>query len=205
MKESINILLPEDSSDITVEQSQRYMSIADRDNLSDLDKTKRIVKLFTGLKTKDVDAMSINDYEGIVSQITEALNTEAEFTHRFTLDGVEFGFIPNLDEMTTGEYIDLSASGVSADTLHKTMAILFRPVIKTDAFGNYEIESYRADSKYNELMKQAPMNIVNGMLVFFCHLSNELQKCIRKSTEVIVEEVKRKQQDTLRSGDGIVH
>mgnify|MGYP003657253422 FL=1 len=200
MKESINILLPEDSSDITVEQSQRYMSIADRDNLSDLDKTKRIVKLFTGLKT-----MSINDYEGIVSQITEALNTEAEFTHRFTLEGVEFGFIPNLDEMTTGEYIDLSASGVSADTLHKTMAILFRPVIKTDAFGNYEIDSYRADSKYNELMKQAPMNIVNGMLVFFCHLSNELQKCIRKSTEVIVEEVKRKQQDTLRSGDGIVH
>jgi hypothetical protein len=186
-------LLPEDNSDITLEQSQRYISIADRDNLSDLDKTKRIVKLFTGLKTKEVDAMSINDYEGIVSQITEALNTEAEFTHRFTLDGVEFGFIPNLDEMTTGEYIDLSASGVSADTLNKTMAILFRPVIKTDAFGNYEIEPYRADNKYNELMKQAPMNIVNGMLVFFCHLSNELKMCIQKSTEAIVEEVKRKQ------------
>ena len=205
MKESVNILLPEDNSDITLEQSQRYMGIAERDNLSDLDKTKRIVKLFTGLKTKEVDAMSISDYEGIVKQITEALNTEVEFTQRFTLDGVEFGFIPNLDEMTTGEYIDLTSSGVSSDTLHKVMAILFRPVVKTDAFGHYEIESYRADNKYNELMKQAPMNIVNGMLVFFCHLSNELQKCIQKSMEEVVEEARKSQQDISKSGDGIVH
>jgi len=205
MKESITISLPENNSDITLEQSQRYLSIADRDNLSDLDKTKKIVKLFTGLKTKEVDAMSINDYEGIIKQITEALNTEVEFKHRFTLDGVEFGFIPNLDEMTTGEYIDLTSSGVGPEALHKTMAILFRPIIKADAFGNYEIEPYRASNKYKELMKQAPMNIVNGMLVFFCHLSNELQMCIRKSTEEVVEEVKKKQQDISKSGGGIVH
>ena len=203
MKESIKIQLPEDNSDITLEQSQKYLNIAGRENLSDLDKTKRVVKMFTGLKTKEVDAMDLSDYEGIVNQISLALNTEVDFTHTFTLGGVEFGFIPNLDEMTTGEYIDLTAAGVSSDTLHKVMGILFRPIIKKDGLGHYEIERYTANKKNDDLMKQAPMNIVSGMLVFFYHLSNELQKCIQKSTEGIVEEEKSKQAHTLKNGDGI--
>ena len=96
MKESIKIQLPEDNSDITLEQSQKYLNIAGRENLSDLDKTKRVVKMFTGLKTKEVDAMDLSDYEGIVGQISVALNTEVDFTHTFTLGGIEFGFIPKM-------------------------------------------------------------------------------------------------------------
>ena len=202
MRESVDIQLPENISDITLEQSQRYLAIAERDNLSDIDKTKRVVKLFTGLKTKEVDAMSISTYEYVVGEILAALNTKAEFTQIFTLGGIEFGFIPNLDEMTAGEYIDLTSAGVSSETMHKLMAILFRPIIKNDGFGNYEIESYTASSKHNELMKQAPMNIVNGMLVFFCLLSNELEACITKSMEVKVEEVKSNPVATSLNGDG---
>ena len=202
MRESVNIQLPEDISDITLEQSQRYLAIAERDNLSDIDKTKRVVKLFTGLKTKEVDAMSITTYEYVVGEILAALNTKAEFTQIFTLGGIEFGFIPNLDEMTAGEYIDLTSAGVSSETMHKLMAILFRPIIKNDGFGNYEIESYTASSEHNELMKQAPMNIVNGMLVFFCLLSNELEACITKSMEVKAEEVKSNPAATSLNGDG---
>ena len=89
MRESVNIQLPEDISDITLEQSQRYLAIAERDNLSDIDKTKRVVKLFTGLKTKEVDAMSITTYEYVVGEILAALNTKAEFTQIFTLGGIE--------------------------------------------------------------------------------------------------------------------
>ena len=203
MKESIKIKLPEDNSDITLEQSQKYINIAGRENLSDLDKTKRVVKMFTGLKTKEVDAMDLSDYEGIVGQISVALNAEAEFTHTFKLGGVEFGFIPNLDKISMGEYIDLTAAGVSSETLNKVMSILFRPITKKDGVGHYEIEPYSADNKYNELMKQAPMNIVNGMLVFFYHLSNELQDYTQKSMEEIQEEMKSKQVHTLKNGDGI--
>ena len=149
--------------------------------------------------------MTITDYESIVSQITLALNTEVEFTQRFTLNGVEFGFIPNLDEMSAGEYIDLTSTGVSADNLHKIMGILFRPIVKEDRHGHYKIEKYKADNKYNEVMKQAPMNIVNGMLVFFCHLSRELKTYIMKSTEEVVEEARRVQQVISQSGDGTQH
>tara|TARA_R110000751_G_scaffold188573_2_gene294557 strand:- start:365 stop:982 length:618 start_codon:yes stop_codon:yes gene_type:complete len=202
MRESVKIQLPESNADITLEQSQRYLAITERDNLSELDKTKRIVKLFTGLKTNEIDAMSITDYEGILIQITKALSTEEGFAQRFTLNGIEFGFIPNLDEMTAGEYIDLTSSSVNPETLHKTMAILFRPITDRDGFGSYNIEPYTASTLHHDLMKHAPMNIVNGMLVFFCLLSKELQVCITKSTEVLAEEVRRKQVTTSRNGDG---
>ena len=202
MKESIKIQLPETIADITLDQSQRYLSIAESDTLSDIIKTKRIVKLFTGLKNKQVDAMTITDYETVINHITIALNTEVEFTQRFTLGGIEFGFVPNLDEITAGEYIDLTASGVSQDTLQHILAILFRPIVKEDKHGHYEVEAYTANTKHVDLMKQAPMNIVNGMLVFFCLLSNELEASILKSTGVDQVEVKRKQVTTSPNGDG---
>ena len=202
MKESIKIQLPETIADITLDQSQRYLSIAESDTLSDIIKTKRIVKLFTGLKNKQVDAMTITDYETVINHITIALNTEVEFTQRFTLGGIEFGFVPNLDEITAGEYIDLTASGVSQDTLQHILAILFRPIVKEDKHGHYEVEAYTANTKHVDLMKQAPMNIVNGMLVFFCLLSNELEASILKSTGTDQVEARRKQVTTSPSGDG---
>ena len=196
MRESIKIQLPEDTSDITLAQSLRYISITQNDSLSDVDKAKKIVRLFTGLKTKEIDAMSIGDYEQVMIQVIEALSTEAKFSQKFKLNGIEYGFIPNLDSMTAGEYIDLTNLTKEEDSIHKTMAILFRPIVKRDGLGSYTIEPYRAESSYQEIMKHAPISAVNGMMVFFCLLLNELQVCMVKSTEGLTEEARRKQVTT---------
>ena len=137
MKESIKITLPEDISDITLEQSQKYLSIVRR------------------------------------------------------------------EDITAGEYIDLSTYGTYPENLHKVMAVLFRPIVLDDAYDNYEIETYNANSEYAEIMKDAPMNIVNGMLVFFCLLSSELQIHILKSMEVVQAEARLLQVITSRNGAGI--
>ena len=203
MRKEIEIQLPEDISDITLEQSQKYLAIIKREDLSTIDKTRRIIILFTGLKRRDIDLVNIDDYDSIVTQINVALDLDVAFEHRFTLNGVEYGFVPKLDEITAGEYIDLASLGTSATNLHKVMAILFRPVILSDAFGNYEIETYTANSEYADIMKQAPMNIVNGMLVFFCLLSSELQLHTLKYTEALREGVRLLQVITSKNGDGI--
>ena len=202
MKRDLKITLPEDISDITLEQSQKYLSIIKREDISEFDKTKRIVTLFTGLKRRDVELIDVGDYDVIVKQINKALDLDVSFENRFSINGVEYGFVPKLDDITAGEYIDLSSYGTSPDTLHKVMAVLFRPVILSDAFGNYEIESYTANSDYADVMKQAPMNVVNGMLVFFCLLSSELQIHILKSTAIVRAEAKLRQVITSRNGDG---
>lgn len=203
MKDNIKISLPEDISDITLEQSQKYLAIIKREDIDLNAKTKRIITLFTGLKRREVELIDIRDYDNIVNQINKALDSDVEFEHRFTLNGVEYGFVPKLDEITAGEYIDLSSYSNNPDDLNKILAVLFRPVILSDAFGNYEIESYKANSDYADIMTQAPMNIVNGMLVFFCLLSSELQIHTLKYIAKVQEAVNLRQAIISKSGAGI--
>ena len=193
MRDTLKIQLPENIADITLEQAQKLDVLnAKREDLNELSFIKRYIAIFTELKYRDLDNISMSDFDGIHAQITEALDTEVPFENRFVLNQVEYGFVPNLDEITTGEYIDLSTYGNSMETLHKTMAVLFRPITKDMAFGSYEIEPYNGTKDRAEVMKQAPMNIVLGMLVFFCDLSKELKNHILKST-LVMEELKKTQ------------
>lgn len=202
MQKDIKIQLPENIGDITLEQSQKYLAIVSREDIINIEKTKRIIKLFTGLNRKEVELIDIDSYNTIVAQINKALDSDVEFKHRFFLGAKEFGFVPNLDEITAGEYIDLSTYGTSPENLHKVMSVLFRPIVLDDSYDNYEIETYSANSEYAEIMKDAPMNIVNGMLVFFCLLSSELQLHILKSTEVAQAEARLLQVITSKNGAG---
>ena len=91
------------------------------------------------------------------------------------MGGVEFGFIPNLDEMSTGEYMDLDTYITDWDTMHNAMAVLYRPI--TNKLGNkYKIEEYKGSITYADVMKHAPLDVVLGAMVFFYTLGNDLLK-----------------------------
>lgn len=198
----VKITLPESIEDITLDQYQKFDALTRREDLNDIEYNKRVIKIFTGLKYQEVDAISFKDYEDILIQIGKALNQEAEFKQRFKIKGVEFGFHPNLDEMQTSEYVDLKTIGMDVENYHKVMAILFRPIIQSDGFKNYKISNYEGTKQYADVMKQMPMSIVKGAFVFFYHLSSELRKHIQKSTRV--EHQKEKTHQTiLKNGDGM--
>ena len=57
------------------------------------------------------------------------------------MGGVEYGFIPVLDDMTLGEYVDLDENFTDWDKMHKAMSVLFRP-IKLKKGDRYQIEEY---------------------------------------------------------------
>lgn len=203
MTETIKISLPENVSEITLRQYVEFSKLQKRkDSLDDLAYTKRFISIFTGLRFKELRHVTLDSFNITTEQIVKALDTPVDFENKFTLNGVEYGFMPNLDEMTTGEYVDLSACGTDHELLHRVMAILFRPIVSTDSFGNYEIERYNGTKDTEEVMKDAPMNIVNGMLVFFCNLSKELRMTFKASTEEVAA-LRMDLQSTLRSGDGM--
>ena len=181
----MKIILPENQSEITLEQYQRYVKLLERTDLDIYNFNRRKLEIFTPLTFKNTENVTQVDFEFCLNQIDKALNEEVEFKNRFTLGGVEFGFIPNLDEMTTAEYVDLNKYTNTADTLHYLMAILFRPIINKDSFGNYEIQKYEGTKEYFELMKKMPLSIANGSLFFFINLSTELQDYILKYTKEV--------------------
>ena len=199
----MKITLPEHIGEITLEQFQKYHELTEREGIEDYEFNKRKVSIFTGIKYHNLDKISNKDFKEILEQIDIALNTEYDFTPIFKLNDIEFGFIPNLDKIRTKEFVDMDLyKPDQIQDLHKLMAILFRPIKKKDAFGSYKIKEYNGTSKYATLMKQTPLSVVNGSLVFFCNLSSELSKSIQKS---IAKELQKenKHQTILKSGDGM--
>ena len=89
------------------------------------------------------------------------------------MNGVEYGFIPDLDEMSLGEYIDLDNNASKWEQMHVAMNVLYRP-IKTSKVGKYNIEEY--DVKFPEVMKDMPLDAAIGSLFFFYNLGKELAR-----------------------------
>jgi hypothetical protein len=99
-----------------------------------------------------------------------------------TIDGVEYGFEPNLSQMTYGAYVDISKfETFNIDkNWQKIMNILYRPVVRKKG-DMYSIKPYIPnddDSKWLDV----GMHVHFGALFFFVHLSTDLLSSILKST-----------------------
>jgi hypothetical protein len=189
----MKIVLPENQSEITLEQEQKHALLLERTDLDAYSFNRRKLVIFTGLTYKETEKIKQVDFEQLLQQIDNALNTEVNFVSRFKMNGQEFGFVTNFDKLTVeeskaldnislGEFVDTEKYNGSVEDMHKLMAILFRPITKSDAFGNYEIAEYNGTAEWAEYMKQTPLNIVKGALFFFINLSTELENYILKYT-----------------------
>jgi len=196
----MKITLPENISEITLGQFMRYEDLINR-NLDDYNFNKRKVEIFAKIPFHYIDNVKQVDFERILNQIDVALSVDAEFKPRFIMHDIEFGFIPNLDKMTLAEYVDLTKHGVEKESLHNLMAVLFRPIINKEG-DKYSVMTYEGTEEYADMMKDMPLNVVNGALVFFYNLANELQEATQR---YLSEELRKDMQPKTTSKilDGI--
>lgn len=170
----IELTIPTTLNDIKLAQYQKFLSIA-KDNEESEFLQQKMVQLFCGIDLKDVAQIRYKDVAEITANINNLFTKENHLIQRFKMGGVEFGFIPNLDEMSTGEYMDLDTYITDWDTMHNAMAVLYRPI--TNKMGNkYQIEEYKGSITYAEVMRHAPLDVVLGAMVFFYNLGNDLLK-----------------------------
>jgi hypothetical protein len=168
----VELTIPTSLNEIKLAQYQKFLSIA-KDNEESEFLQQKMVQLFCGIDLKDVAAIRYKDVAEITVNINNLFTKENRFIQRFKMGGVEFGFIPNLDEMSTGEYMDLDNYITDWDTMHNAMAVLYRPI--TNKLGNkYEIEEYKGSITYADVMRHAPLDVVLGAMVFFYNLGNDL-------------------------------
>ena len=170
----IELTIPTTLNDIKLVQYQKFLSIA-KDNEESEFLQQKMVQLFCGIDLKDVAQIRYKDVAEITANINNLFTKDNQFIQRFKMGGVEFGFIPNLDEMSTGEYMDLDTYITDWDTMHNAMAVLYRPI--TNKLGNkYQIEEYKGSVTYADVMRHAPLDVVLGAMVFFYTLGNDLLK-----------------------------
>ena len=172
----LEISIPTELKEIKLSQYQAFLKIAkDNDDVEFMN--QKMVQTFCNIDLKDVAEIRYKDVLEITASLSKMFNvTSHKFINRFKLGGVEFGFIPDLDEMTFGEYTDLDSYIGDWDNMHKAMAVLFRPITKKGLNNTYEIEKYNGSITYSDVMKHAPLDVVFGANVFFFNLGNELLK-----------------------------
>jgi len=131
-----------------------------------------ILRLITG---KDIKQLSLEESESILTTVYKEIDIkDFPLVHRFKINGISFGFIPNLEDITVGEFIDLETLFNQEDLqLEEIMSILYRPV-KKRWFNTYSIEEYTGSDKYNELYLKTDFKIILGAIVFFCTLRKSL-------------------------------
>ena len=93
---------------------------------------------------------------------------------------IEFGFIPKLDDISLGEFVDLDNYIGKWEHMHKAMAVLYSPVI-SEKRNMYLIEDYESSDKYSEVMKNMPLDVTLGAAVFFYRLGIRLSKHLMDS------------------------
>jgi len=199
MKIKLNV--PEDLSEITLSQYQRWIKIVDKQDEIGTFYQQKMVEIFCNAELQHIMQMKVKDIEEITTHLDNLFNQKPDFKALFRLEDEEFGFIPKLDEMTFGEYIDLDNYLTDWQQMDLAMAVLFRPVVYKRK-GKYLIEDYVSSEKYD--LSEMPLDVVLGALVFFCDLKNELLKHILNylKTQDIVD-IPQNLKDLLESGAGI--
>lgn len=177
MKE-IKLTIPDRWSDITIETYQKYVKIQEGKGT---EKTKVIksLALLCNVSPFVVKKMAYKDLLEIMAIIKKMIDTEPkkeEFKKTFIFNNEEYGFVPNLSGITTGEYIDLETyCKEPIENLHTIMSILYRK-ITNKVNKRYAIEPYNPDEFKEELFKKCTMDIALSSLGFFLNLGERLAK-----------------------------
>lgn len=165
----LKVIVPTSLSEITLDQYQRFARLEGDEEFL----THKMLEIFCGVPLAELPNVKFASVANVMRHINTMFSEKPNLKTEFTIGGETFGFIPNLEDITFGEYVDLDNYMGDVQELHKTMAVLYRPI--TERIGKrYAIEPYESASKYSASMKDAPMDVVMGASVFFYHLGNEL-------------------------------
>jgi len=198
----VKIQVPESLREISLEQYQTYNKINTEQNQNSNFLLHKTIEIFCNLNLQNVIKVEYNSVVKVAKMINDLFNQDVKLVPTFTMNGVGYGFIPDLDKITLGEYIDLDNTLSDWNNMHKAMAVLYRP-IKDTLKEKYIIEDYKG-SEGAEKYKQMPLDIVMGSILFFYNLKNELLKTTLKylNKEALMKLTIQQREDLLGSGDG---
>ena len=196
----MKIKIPSSLKAITLEKYQKYLKIQEN-NTDETFLAIKMIEIFLGLRGDTIMKMKAKSIRDITNVLTEMFTEKPELVKEFTMKGVDYGFIPDLENMTFGEYVDLDTYIGDVDNLHRAMAVLYRPITHK-ANDKYSIEEYEGED--DEKMKDMPMDAVLSSILFFYHLGMELSTTMLNYLQEEEENKDILQQLTLvENGDGI--
>jgi len=160
--------------DVTLDKWQRLV-LGNKVLKAKTKEAKDTIALLSDIPKKLINQMSLKDVATIFEKVSN-LQVKGKLKKVFEIDGEEYGFLPDCDEISLGEWADIETylkDGLEKN-IHKIMAVLFRPVTSKEG-KVYSIEAYSGGRERAEKFKKK-MNAaqVQQSLVFFWSLGKSL-------------------------------
>jgi len=191
-------------SDVTLE---KWLKLIDFHNGSKSSEAEETIAALSDIPKKLIKQLELKDVAVIMGKIAELqAKQDSSLKRIIKIDGKEYGFHPDLDSITLGEYADIETfiKNDIEKNLPELCAVLYRPITekKNDI---YTIEAYDGNIQIRaEEMKKMSAEQVQSALVFFYHLGKELLLTLPSFLTERLKEMKMQlQQNPLqKSGRG---
>jgi len=165
-------------ADVTLET---WLKLVDFATGTKTEEATETIAALSDIPKKLIKELALSDVAVIMSKIAE-LQAKQDTTLKriIEINDVEYGFMPDLDKISLGEYADVEQfikNGIESN-LPELMAVLYRPV-KLKKNDIYIIDAYDGDiTMRTEEMKKMSAEQVQSALVFFYHLGKVLSEIL---------------------------
>ena len=194
----VNLRIPNSLNEITLGQYQQYAKLQ---NLKDSDLQLKMIEIFCNVPEIVVRNMRATDIVEICDIINNMFDVKHQLINGFKLNGINYGFIPSLEDMSFGEYVDLDTFIGDNDNLHRAVNVLYRPIEHKQG-SRYTIKEY--DPNTSELAKDFPLDAVLGAVVFFYNLGKELSIVMMNSLDKNNEQILAQYLTSQPNGGGTI-
>ncbi len=204
----MKLIVPSSLEEISLSKYQRYLKEFEYSKSQKSQETYlglKMIEIFcevTEDQAKQIDSDSANK---VIKILVDLLSVEQPLVESFNLGGINFGWIPKLDNLSFGEFLDLNNNIDKWENMVIAMGVLYRPVTGRAKDGKYLIEKYEGD-KYHEILKEMPLSVVLGATVFFWNLGLDLVTSTLYSLEEEMNKMSTRQKASFqKNGDGLLH
>ena len=169
---NVKIKIPTTLKDITLRQYKKYLKIQDKEkDLNFLN--AKMIEIFCDVELRNVMLLKVQDSNEITTILTDLFEEKPKLVTNFQIGKVKYGFHPQLDDLTLGEYIDLDTFIGDWDNIEKAMNVLYRPIL-AKINDKYSIDEYKLGEEVKLL--DMPMDAVISSVFFLWNLGIDLSR-----------------------------
>ena len=180
-------------SDVTLE---KWLKLIDFHNESKSGEALKTIAALSDIPKKLIKQLELKDIAAIMSKIADLQKKQNSSLKRvIEVEDKEYGFQPDLDSLTLGEYADIDTF-IKDDIekhLPELMAVLYRPIKERGDNGVYIVDAYDGNIRIRaEQMKKMSAGQVQSALLFFYHLGKKLLKILTLFLTEQVREMRKR-------------
>lgn len=170
----MKVIIPEDLNEISLGQMMELNRL-DKEDVDQVTKAKNIIKLLVdNVDDSNIDSIKMADLLVMYRKLCDMTNVQTQLIKRVSIEGKKYGFNPDLNNISTGEFMDIDSYCKDLDNnLEFVMAILYREIVE-EAAGKYYIKPYEANilERAKLFKEKMPASVAQSCIIFFYNLGS---------------------------------